>query len=526
MGAPTTFSALEESLASSSSPLRGIEYRFGLLLMLFGLFFLFCLPPAQVPDENVHFIHAYDVAKGHLLPAHNNEGWAATTAPVEFLSVFQRSSRFWADRGQRWTWQDSRELLNLRLSGEEYPVSMAQVSIYSFLPYLPQAAGIRVGRWLNLSPLPLFYAGRLGSLVFGVICVILAVRLTPIGKLLFGAVALFPLTVQQIASVSADGPTIGLTLVLLAALLRLALPCRASRMPARLLGLLLLLVFTTALTKFPYTFLVLLYFGMPPGHAGSRRRYLLASVLLLAVAAAGLAVSAELTRPYILDPHQLRGVPISKNSQIHFILTHPGQYLWICLSNLANSGCFWVLSLFSLGPLDTPLNPLAGLAYLFFLAVLAVADPERGTLPWRLWFVGSAILLLGSAVILTAQYVWWNPLASKLIEGPQGRYFIPFLPLSFLLLRNGGIRVTADERFLARMTLAVTATFLTYAGAILANRYYFREPPVLLSPPTLLGLGTLFLLLFWARCRSILTDATTDNAATPNAAGAASRPAA
>jgi uncharacterized membrane protein len=523
----TPFVAHEEGQASQRPPLEGIECRFGLLLAVFGLVFLFSLPPVQVPDENVHFLHAYDVSKGHLLPAHDSEGWAGTTVPRELLRIQDPSHRFWHHPEARWTWQDSQELLNLRFTEEECPVSMAQVSIYTFLPYLPQAAGIRLAHWLHLPPLPLFYAGRLGNLFFGILCVMLAIRLAPIGKLLFGAVALFPLTVQQFASVSADGPTIGLSLILVAALLRLALSSVPRRKPAPVVGLLLLLMFATALTKFPYTLLILLYFGIAPGQVGSRRRYWLIGALVLAVTVAGLATSVALTRPFILDPHLLRDVPISKSGQIHFILTHPRQFFWIFLSNVADSGVFWVASLFTLGCMDTPMNPLVGLGYLFFLALLAVADRRRGELPWRLWWIGSAITLLSTTMILTALYVWWNPPGSNLLEGPQGRYFIPLMPLFFLLQRNGGIRVTADERFLSRMTLAVTAIFLIYAWTVLVNRFYFREPPVLLAPPALLGAGVLVLLLSWAKCRWDLAQATTNTAA-PSAsdASASSRPAA
>jgi uncharacterized membrane protein len=517
---------LVRPLALRCPPLEGIEYRFGLLLALFGLIFLFSLPPAQAPDENVHFLHAYDVAKGHLLPAHDSEGWAGTTVPLELLPVIERSSRFWQNSEARWMWQDSRELLQLHWSGEERPASLAQVSIYTFLPYLPQAAGIRLAHWLHLPPLPLFYAGRLGSLVFGVLCVMLAIRLTPLGKLLFGAVALLPLTVQQFASVSADGPTIGLSLVLVAALLRLALSFNKGQLPFLVVGLLLALMFATALTKFPYTVLIFLYFGIAPEQVGSRRRYWWIGALVLAVAAVGLATSVALTRPFILDPHRLRDMPISKSGQIHFILTHPREFLWIFLSNIANYGGCWLTSLFALGCLDTPLNPLTGLIYLFFLALLAVADRRHGELPWRLWGVGSAIVFLSTTMILTALYVWWNPPASNRIEGPQGRYFIPLMPLFFLLLRNGGIRVTADERFLVRMTLAVAVIFLLYAWATLVNRFYFREPPLLLAPPTLLGGGVLTLLLFWAKCRWDLAQATTAVASSAFDAGASSRPAA
>jgi len=523
----TPFVALEAGQTLQRPPLDGIEYRFGLLLAVFGLVFLFSLPPDQAPDEYAHFLHAYDVAKGHLLPAHDSEGWAGTTLPPALLQLNTRSPQLWRHPDEKWTWQDTQDLMNLRFSDEkERPVSMAQASIYTFLPYLPQAAGIRLAHGLHLPPLPLFYAGRLGSLVFGVLCVMLAIRLTPIGKLLFGGVALLPLTVQQLASLSADGPTIGLSLVLVAALLRLALSANEGRLPSLVVGL-LLLMFATALTKFPYTVLVLLYFGIAPEQVGSRRRYWLIGALVLAVTAIGLALSVTLTRPFILDPHRLREMPISESAQIHFLLTHPRAFLWMFLSNIAYFGVYWVLSLFSLGCLDTPLNPLTGLCYLCFLALLAVADRPRGELPWKLWGVGSAVVSLSSVMILTALYVWWNPPASDLLEGPQGRYFIPLMPLFFLLLRNGGIRVTADERFLARMTLAVAVLFLIYAWAILVNRFYFHEPPLLLAPPTLLSVGVLALLLCWAKYRWELAQATTNTAA-PSAcdASASSRPAA
>jgi uncharacterized membrane protein len=506
----------DERAESSRPLLGGLEYRFGLLLAFFGLLFVFTLPPVQVSDENAHFLHAFDVAQGHLLPAHDEEGWGGTIVPVNLMPVIDKPAiRLWGHPEARWTWQDFQELLDLRFTEAQRSVSIAQVSIYSFVPYLPQAAGICLARWLDLPPLPLFYAGRLANLAFAILCVVLTIRLAPVGKLLFGAIALLPLTVQQFASVSADAPAIGLTLVLVASLLRLTLSPQASRQSAFAVSLLLMLIFALAMTKFPYTVLVLLYFGMRPHQAGSRRYWLTGS-LILAVAVAGLATSYTLTRPYILDPHRILGQPISKSAQIHFILTHPLRYVWICLSNMAEHGHGWVMSLFILGCLDTPLNPLANMACLIFLSVLALADRGRpSALPWRLWLVGAAVTVLSAALTLTALYVWWNPLASRFIDGPQGRYVIPLLPVFFLLLRNGGVHVTADPRFLARMTIGFVVIFLSYAWISLVNRYYFPQPPIPLSPPALLGLGVVAFLLLWARCRWSLARKAPDAAASP-----------
>jgi uncharacterized membrane protein len=492
-------------------PLQGIEYRFGLLLAIFGLVFVFVLPPVQAPDEKGHFIHAYSVAHGQWLPPHDARGWAATDMPVSFLRMQV------CPEGQS-RWQYIRELLKVHSTGERCRVGIGSLSIYHFFPYLPQAVGMRVARLLKLRPLLAMYAGRLGNLAFGIFCVVLAIRLAPLGKLLFGAIALLPMTVQQFASLSADAPTNGLSLVLVAALLRVAVCSGPCRSPVPNLAV-LLLTFAVALTKLPYTILALLYFGMSPGQAESRRRYWLTGMLILAVAAAGVAASFAMIRPYLPDPHWFPGhfdnALLSQRAQAHFIRTHPLQYLYVFLDSVAGRSFTWLQTLFILGSLDTHLNGLASFGYLFFLAVLAVADgrPE-GALSWRLWSVGAAVIILSASAILTSQYMWWTPLANSWIEGPQGRYFIPLLPMFFLLLRNGGIRVTANERFLARMTLCIPALFLTYSLTTLTNRFYFREnPPLLLSPPWLLGLGLLALSLCWGINRWLLDREPADKAA-------------
>jgi hypothetical protein len=141
--APTAGSALSQHY------LQGIEYRFGLLLAIFGLAFVFVLPPLHAPDEPTHFIHAYSVAHGQLLGhSHDAEGWAATDIPANLLPPVRRQGQ-----EERSRWQDIREMLSARFNGERRPSSLGHLSIYHFFPYIPQAVGIRVGRWLTQRPL-------------------------------------------------------------------------------------------------------------------------------------------------------------------------------------------------------------------------------------------------------------------------------------------------------------------------------------------------------------------------------------
>ena len=70
--------------------------------------------------------------------------------------------------------------------------------------------------------------------------------------------------------------------------------------------------------------------------------------------------------------------------------------------------------------------------------------------PARAW----TLLIAAGTVLLTAgaMLVAWTTRGAQIIEGIQGRYFLPVLPLFLLPLRNSWIRL---ERNLGRTVLAM-----------------------------------------------------------------------
>ena len=46
-----------------------IEKKYIYISLVFGLLFVFIVPPFQSPDEDSHFKKAYQVSKGHLYPS-------------------------------------------------------------------------------------------------------------------------------------------------------------------------------------------------------------------------------------------------------------------------------------------------------------------------------------------------------------------------------------------------------------------------------------------------------------------------
>ena len=56
------------------------------------------------------------------------------------------------------------------------------IALYSPVSYLPSALAIRLGRWADLSPMSLFYCGRIATLLAYATLAFFAVRLTLIHK--------------------------------------------------------------------------------------------------------------------------------------------------------------------------------------------------------------------------------------------------------------------------------------------------------------------------------------------------------
>jgi uncharacterized membrane protein len=481
----------------------GPEHVFAPLLAGFGLLFAFGIPPGQGADEPSHFPRAYHVSEGHLFPVmQNNWEWGGGNLPASV----QRVVNAFFQVGNRPDLQvDLKQYKRLRrtpLAPEErlaiiYPTA----AHYTFVPYLPSAAAIAVARAAGLGPLGLFYAGRLANLALGVFALFWAVRLCPVGKLVLGMTALIPIAVQQFATFSPDASTLSAAFLLIAVLLRLALqagPPVGGRTVALLLGLTVWL----ALCKVPYVLLLLLYLGVPAARLGGRWRYL--------GVAGGLAVAVLCCLPLIDNgrsyvPNRMNGNPeVSIDRQKQEIRDDPGRYALVVAATVAVHSQMWVDQLGCFGWLDTPMNPLALHLYLLVLLVVALAAPAEGPPPpLRVKALALATCGVCFVVIVTACFVCGCPPGSELVYGPQGRYFLPLLPLLLLALPHRVIRVQADPRVLLSLAAASGAALLLVAVAAFVRRYYVPNKLELRVAPAALAAAAVLLAtaVAWARWR-------------------------
>src|SRR5262249_2759011 len=115
-----------------------------------------------------------------------------------------------------------------------------------------------------------------------------------------------------------------------------------------------------------------------------------------------------------------------------------------------------------------------------FMVVVALGDrcPQR-TPNWRIVAMGLIASAACMAVILTSCYVVGCPVRAQLIVGPQGRYFVPLIPLLMLPLYTRWLDVRIDRRMLVTLAGAACFCILLVTTACLVRRYYVppeRQP--------------------------------------------------
>ena len=117
-------------------------------------------------------------------------------------------------------------------------------------------------------------------------------------------------------------------------------------------------------------------------------------------------------------------------------------FLRLLINTLVQKGDFYVTSLLGkeLGWFEIPINLTIIAAFLVLLLLSSLKkqdEPQSIKLGGKLWM---AFLCAGVFLIVElGMFTGWTPLGFSTIEGVQGRYFLPILPLLLLLVRNSNL---------------------------------------------------------------------------------------
>jgi uncharacterized membrane protein len=417
---------------------------FFLLSIFFGVAISIMTPPLRGPDESAHFLRAYGIARGDIVPSiRDQESRKGIFLPSDlydgfaYFDALQSAPRgkdfsyrsaideYWKSRA-RASSDDTSSFVFVRYAGSEG---------YSPAPYLPHIAAAGIARLLGLEFLATHYLMRLTGLLAMTMVISYALIILPRLGWSFALIAMIPAALYGRSVINADGGVLAYSMVVIALWLRASVFPERQRTLPRMLWLCL-----CALSKPPQIVFALLQPVAKPLRdvMGSWPR--IAAVVLPAVTLSVgwlLASAGDLGAWRLVE---LTGVPPEQFSpawKLRFMLENPWDFPRALVGTLQQIGELWRQLIGVLGLFDTVLRtwayPLLTILLLgSWIAALELAESVRR----RLAFVAGITAAAYSLAIFLIFYLVWTPIRSDEVWGVQGRYFIPALPLCAVALAS------------------------------------------------------------------------------------------
>jgi uncharacterized membrane protein len=409
------------------------ETAFLIIGLIYGLCFLIATPALQVPDEYEHFYRALYVSEGHVFPEKVGN-MSGVYVPESVQSTASEISHDWfsfiKDRDDK---INIIPLLNIGFNSQNRvfeDISRIAVVTYSPVPYIISAFAITLGKLLNLSPIILIYLGRLANLLVWVFLTYLAIRIIPIHKWVLFMVALIPMTLFEAASLSADSLILGLSFLIVAIFFKYAFDENKKSINIKDVYILFILVLLLSLSKQIYFVLLLLIFLIPSEKFGGRKKmFYTAGFLLLAILLISGGWSLLVKDLYVPIVPQ-----ISISGQILYILGDPLRFPYALLKTFFYRGLSYQLLFVGNFWLDIPLPIWWIGAFVTSIVPVALLDKSRHLISKKQKLISLSIFIMIFLLVCAFVYISWTVVGQNMIDGIQGRYFIPILPLLFLLL--------------------------------------------------------------------------------------------
>lgn len=429
--------------------------------LVLGTLLIVLVPPMAGFDESGHFWRTWQVSIGDFFPERDAQHAGMAWVPRDVdLDLQTMSSKFTLSGEARAKWL---QFLRERApSGSDVQVRVGALSGYSPLPYLPGAAAMWVGRQAGFSARTLVYLCRAANLLTYVALLGVALARGRRAKWLLAVAALLPVGLLGAATVSCDGVTYGLLLVVIGCTVRAGSSNerwrRADTVVAGVTALAL------GVAKPPYAIAALLLIGAARHFRGRRRLVLVAAGL--AGPATMLAWTKFFEKPLALQDIAF-GTITATDRFAPYTNVHPSEqftsnvigdpigFVRVLGRTFGAFGLDWLRD----APAQFSLQHTTpwGVALLAGCALLLVArsTPKLTNGPGAVAWALTAVAMLGATLV--GAYLSWNALGSPRIEAYQGRYLVACLPLLAVALSGGRERIAVRTAGIVSMALVSAA---------------------------------------------------------------------
>lgn len=443
------------------------ENAFAVIAFIFGMGFLFAIPPLQTPDEIAHFYRSYQVATGQWSLVKGEDGksiaWIPESIP-RLTHLLAYSNPIAGDQNKEYDLKTTRAALSIKLEKDRQILRDADSAAgHPPVVYVPQAIVIAILNLFNARPLAMVYAIRVAVLIVWIVLVYCAIRVLPKRKWAAVGILLIPMVGAQSISPGVDVILLGASLLYISLILDIRK--RQSQEIAKWKKLALVVSAVVMVLAKPVAACILpAVFYLGKGRIQKEKLLVAMSLILpivMYIAWAKLLSSNAWLLPEGVSPAmQLKGV-ILQPWTFFVVLFNTFFFHW-------GDGVFSSL-VGNFGPLDTPLSqPFVVIGFLLMGFYIAVSYERNDTLSNR-WAVVLMLVAYFFAVCL-AMYLVYSPVGFGIFYGLQGRYF-SLIPIVLAVMGVAAF-LSTSKRIYKKIVILGSVGMLTVSIITIVMRYY------------------------------------------------------
>ena len=448
-----------------------LERLFVLIALIFGLLYVFILPPFQSVDEGMHFFRTYQISEGKFL-AKKIDGKVGDEIPSSLSDFYDMYTPFIKNIDKKTNLAQMKNNFQLQVNDREREFTQfTNTALYSPVCYISQLPGVVAGKLAKLSLGGIYYLGRLSNLIAYCLLVFFALRITPFFKCPMFLLALMPMSLSLAGAYTCDVAVLGLNFLWMAVILKTMTLPQTVKFTNKWIITLAVLGVLIALSK-SYILLLPLIFLLPPKLFNTKKDYFISVLGILAIAFAGLAYWSFCIKGLSLDMNDSFA---NSAMQMEFIKTHPLAYILVLIKTFfVKTPRLLITMIGVLGWQDTKLDWITYIAYPVLIYFAVRADNFDFKLEkWQKVLIW-AVLIAGTVITYTSLYIMWSPVGNSVVLGLNGKYFIPLM-LPLCLIFKNSIAKYGYEKVKLAIIIAVIL-ILASSELSLLHRFYNITP--------------------------------------------------
>ena len=428
------------------------------------ILFIIVMPMFKSHDEHAHWHRIYEISTGNLATDVKEDGGTISILPKSVVC------RDWVDMDYSEVIADLyNKIDNSDTTDNVYIVT---ASMYSPIQYAHEAIVIAIARIFVKIPILLAYSGRIANMLLCVGLIYFSIKKMPFGKNIILCISYIPILIEGISSMSGDGITFSICLFFIAYLFNLIFNKEVTSITKKdkiVLGILSVIIASCKIVYLPMIGLLLL---LPKEKMKDKKDKIITISILWGIALIASLAWLIYSSRYLSALANLSQVgDVTTQEKILSILTNPISYVQRILYDIELNGGTYIKEAFgsSIGWYNfVSLNTIIPYTLLMIFSIIAITDNSvKDKFNKFQKIIITLVILAIVLLIFTSLYIQWTKPETKSIDGIQGRYFIPILPL-FGMLIAGCNKIKWEYKQVSQ------AKVISYIGMILQIQFILQ----------------------------------------------------